>query len=201
MNFEEAQSLWTAQPLPDLATPHLVERQRSLVRELARRGRRLNYELFGLLFGLVALPFFSLVNFVSHARAGTPLYWLSLALHLAVLVGFTSAAVRRRQRHRALRLARCGTLREQAQVALANLDAECREFRTLPWALALWAGLSCLSIYTNAPFHGGTWSAIAPRVGFVVALFGLVGGVFWRHHRVNVLPARDRQSAILRELA
>lgn len=200
MNFEEIQSLWTGQPVPNLDTPKLVERQRELVSELKRRSRMLGYEHFCIAFGLISVPLLSILNFVNNSRVGTPLYWISFVLHLVALLAMGAIAVRRQKRHNELRRAHCGTLRLQAEVALANLNAECREYRVAPWVFMLWAVLSTLSIYNNTPFHGGTWEALLPRLGFVVALPGVVGAVLWRHYRVNLLPARERQLEILREL-
>lgn len=200
MNFENAQSLWSGQPVPDLSTPGLVERQHALVRELKRRQRFLGYGIFGITFGLIAFPSLTLLNYLSAPRLGTPLFWTGVALHLFVLLTFATSAVRRLRRHGELRRASTGTLRQQAEVALAHYDLECREYRAAPWVFALWTVLSLISIYNNSPFHGGSWEAIGVRVAMVAGLQVVVGAVLWRHYRVNLLPARDRQSEILRQL-
>jgi hypothetical protein len=130
----------------------------------------------------------------------TPLYWTKVILNLLVLVASAVFVVRQFQRHRALTQVRTDTIRQQAEVSLANLDAELRDYRRLPWAFGLWISLAVLSIYVNAPFHGGGAAAVSLRIGIVVGFCAVIGAVFWRHYRENLQPAYFRQEEILRQL-
>jgi MFS family permease len=188
MNIEEIQTLWDGQISVAAQSPQLIERQR-LLSEFKRRGRMLGYEAFCVALGLVFTPLLSVVNHRHLPGVGTPLYWVSAALHMLVLVACTVFVVRRVRRHRALR--------EQAEVSLTNLHAERRDYRWLPWMLGLWGALATLSIAANTPFHGGSWQAVALRLGI---LAGFLGAFFWHHYRNNLLPAYIRQKEILRQL-
>ena len=83
---------------------------------------------------------------------------------------------------------------------MASLEAERRDYRWLPWVLGVWGVLGILSVFVNAPFHGGSWPAVALRIGIIAGFLGVVGVVFWRHYRYNLLPAYARQQEILRQL-
>lgn len=200
MNFEQIQSLWAGQFTAPVPTPELIARQRTLLTEFKRRGRFLGYELFGLAFGLVMTPLISFVNYLHAPQAGTPLYWVSAALHLVVLIAAAAWVIRRLQRHRALGRVCISSLREQAEVSKANLEAELRDIRLVPWLLAMWAGLAILSIAANSPFHGGTWDAVCLRVALVLGFAIVSGWVLRLHYRVNLLPAHARQQEILQQL-
>jgi hypothetical protein len=200
MNFEEIQSLWTGQISVPAPTPQLVERQRTLVSEFKRRRRMLGYEAFCIALGLILTPLLSVVNYRYRPSLGTPVYWVDAALHVLLLVACTVFVFRRIRRHRALGRSRISTLREQTEVALANLEAERRDYHWLPWMLGLWGALGIFSILTNAPFHGGGGQAVMLRVGILLGFLGTVGAVFWCHYRNNLLPAHARQQEILRQL-
>ncbi|MFT3784434.1 MAG: hypothetical protein QM790_20680 [Nibricoccus sp.] len=200
MNFDELQSVWAAQPA-DTQNRALAQSQRPLVNAFKRRQRFLAYEIFGLTFALIATPLLSIVNFLYRPSVGTPLYWINAVLHVIVLVVFGVLAIRRIVRHRRLARVRVESLRQQAEVSLASLEEERREFRWAPWVLALWAGLALLSVAANTPFHGGSFGAIATRVGMIAGFFTLIGSVLWRHYRVNLLPDHARQLEILRQLS
>lgn len=200
MNFDEIQSLWAGQEPVDSRTRVLAENQRPLVNAFKRRQRFLAYEVFGLIFGLIFTPLLSVVNFLYRPSAGTPLYWTSAILHLVVLVVCTVLAFRRMKRQSTLARVRVENLRQQAEASLASLEAERRDYRWLPWVLVLWAGLAILSVAGNTAFHGGSFNAVALRVGMIVGFLSMVGAVFWRHYRVNILPDYARQQEILREL-
>jgi hypothetical protein len=200
MNFEEIQSLWTGQISVPASTPQLIERQHTLISEFKRRRRMLGYEAFCVALGLILTPLLSVVNYRHLPSVGTPLYWVDAALHMLLLVACTVFVFRRMQRHRALGRACISTLREQTEIAFANLDAERRDYRWLPWMLGLWGALGIFSILTNSSFHGGSWQAVTLRVGILLGFTGTVGAVFWRHYRNNLLPAHARQQEILRQL-
>lgn len=201
MNFDEIQSLWAGQAPVDSKTRAMVESQRPLVNAFKRRQRFLAYEAVGLVVGLIVTPFLTVVNFLYRPSAGTPLYWTSAILHLVVLVVCAVLAFRRMKRQRELARVRISNLRQQAEISLASLEAERRDYRWLPWALGLWAGLAILSVAANTPFHGGSFAAVSLRVGMIVGFFSLVGAVLWRHYRLHVLPDYARQQEILRELS
>lgn len=200
MNFDEIQSLWAGQAPVDSRTRALAENQRPLVNAFKRRQRFLAYEAFGLVFGLIFTPLLSVVNFLYRPSAGTPLYWTSAILHLVVLVGFSVLAFRRMKRQSILARVRVENLRQQAEVSLASLEAERRDYRWLPWALLLWAGLAVLSVAGNTSFHGGSFAAVSLRVGMIAGFFSMVWVVLWRHYHVHVLPDYARQQEILRQL-
>jgi len=200
MNFDEIQSLWAGQEPVDPRTRALAENQRPLVNAFKRRQRLLTYEAIALVFGLILTPLLSVVNFLYRPSAGTPLYWTNAVLHLVVLSVCTVLVFRRMQRQRTLARVRVENLRQQAELSLASLEAERRDYRWLPWALGLWAGLALLSVAANTPFHGGSFAAVSLRVGMIFGFFAMVGTVFRRHYRVNVLPSYARQQEILRQL-
>ncbi len=201
MNFEEIESLWAGQiPASPQPSPLLLDRQRSLLREFKRRSRFLGYGAFGVAFGLVFTPLLSVVNYLYLPRVGTPLYWLNAGLHLLVLVVTAVLVARRMQRHRALGRARIATLREQTELTFACLEMERRDYRWLPWTLGVWCLLAILSIAANTPFHGGSFQAVALRVGLVLGFTSAIGTIFWRHYRVHLLPAHARQQELLRQM-
>ena len=201
MNFEDLQSIWAHQPLAPAPTALLMEKQPALVSEFKRRRRMLGYEAFCIAFGLIGTPLLSVINYLHRPDAGTVLYWTSAGLHVVVLIAAAVWVIRRWRRHRALGRVRISTLREQAEVSLANLEAERRDYRWAPWIVFLWSTLAILSIAGNSAFHGGSWQAIALRVGLLLGLLGVVGAVLWRHYRKNLLPAYARQQEILRQMA
>ncbi|MFT3867679.1 MAG: hypothetical protein QM715_04175 [Nibricoccus sp.] len=200
MNFDEIQSLWAGQEPADARTRALAENQRPLVNAFKRRQRFLAYEAFGLVFGLIFTPLLSVVNFLYRPSAGTPLYWTNAVLHLMFLVVCAVLAYRRVKRQRGLARAVISSLRQQAEISLASLEEEKRDYRWVPLVLGLGVGLALLSVAANTPFHGGSFSAVSLRVGMIVGFFGIVGAVLKRHYHVNVLPDYARQQEILRQL-
>ena len=200
MNFDEIQSLWAAQQPANFCEPAVAKHQGALVRALKRRQRFLGYGVFISVAGLILTPLLSFANYMYAPEVGTPLYWTKVTLSLLVLAASAVFVVRQIQRHRALSQVRSDTLRQQAEVSLASLDAELRDYRRLPWAFGLWISLAVLSIYVNAPFHGGGVAAVSLRIGIVVGFCAVAGAVFWRHYRENLRPAYLRQQEILRQL-
>lgn len=200
MNFEDIQSLWTGQVPAPPHTPQLLKRQRMLLSEFKRRSRMLGYEAFGIAFGLIATPFLSVVNYLYRPSSGTFLSWTSAVLHTGVLITAAAFVFRRTRRHRELGRVCISTLRDQAEVSLANLKAELHDYRWAPWMLVVWGLLTILSIVSNSAFHGGSWQAVTLRVGLTLGFLGVVGAVLWRHYRVNLHPAYVRQQEILRQM-
>jgi hypothetical protein len=200
MNFDDIQSLWTGQVSVPAPASQFIQRQRTLLSEFKRRGRLLGYETFCAVLALVLTPLLSIVNYRYMPSVGTPWYWLNAALHLLVMAVAVVLVLRRQQRHRALGRVRISTLREQTEVAFANLEAERRDYRWLPWVLGLWGALGVFSIFVNTPFQDGSWQAVALRTGILLGFYGAIGAIFWRHYRNHLLPAYFRQQEILRQM-
>ncbi len=201
MNPDQLHALWGGQSPAHFNLPDPADCQRSLTRELKRRQRMLAYETFSLAFGAVALPVLSFLNFRYLPAVGTWLYWLSLAAHLAITIVLLIGVIRRIGRHRTLARKSTETLRQQTEAALANLEAEMREYRAIPMIFALFFGLNVLSLWVNTPFHGGGAMAIGVRLAIIVGLYGLTGAVLARNYRANLRPAHQRQKELLSQLS
>ncbi|MGC4071192.1 MAG: hypothetical protein QM760_01465 [Nibricoccus sp.] len=201
MNFDEIQSLWAGQiSAPPAQAPEFIERQRALLKNFKQRRRMLGYGAFCISLGLIFTPLLSIVNYRYLPGVGTPLYWVSVALHLMVLIASSVFVFRRLRRHRALGRVRISTLREQAQVLLVRLGEERSDYRWLPWMLGIWGMLAILSIIVNTPFHGGSLEAVTLRIGLTLGFLATVAAVVWRHYHVNLLPAYARQQEILKQM-
>lgn len=200
MNFDDLQSLWAGQEPVDSRIRALAENQRPLVNAFKRRQRFLAYGAFCIIFGLIFTPLLSVVNFLYRPAVGTPLYWTSAVLHLVFLVVCAVLAFRRMKRQSQLARVRISSLRQQAEVSLASLEEERRDYRWMPGVLGLAVALALLSVAVNAPFHGGSFSAVALRVCMIVGFFAMVWVVLRRHYHINVLPDYARQQEILRQL-
>ncbi|HTZ20553.1 MAG TPA: hypothetical protein VMC06_06700 [Opitutaceae bacterium] len=200
MNFEELENLWAGQQPANARPIDLDECRRALLPELKRRSRFLGYAAFSAGFALLVYPLLSVVNFL-HARPhNVPLYGVNLTLHVVVMLALLIYVVRLIRRHRALVRQNAGSIRSIAELSLANIEAEIRDYRAAWWLLPLFLALPLLSVQANLPVAEFGWGPLLRRAGLVVGFLAVVGLVFWRHYRANLKPARARQKEILRQL-
>lgn len=201
MSFEELESLWGAQQ-PAAASPaDLAALKRRLAPELRRRSRFLGYEIFCLGLGLVVTPPLAIANYL-HAPPALPvLYWLRVALFVAVVLAFLLLALRRLRRHRALVAAGAETLAAFAAQSLAAVEGEMHDYRLGLRALPVAFGLTLLSIYVNQPPAVVGWTPLLLRAAAVLAFVLVAGAVCWRHYRKNLVPEHARRRQVLAELS
>jgi MFS family permease len=200
MSFEELESLWGAQPPAASRPADLAALKRRLAPELRRRGRFFGYELFCLGLGLVLTPLLAVVNYLHVPPAQPVLYWLRVALFVAVVLAFLVAAVRRLRRHRALAAAGTETLTAFAAQSLAAVESEMHDYRLALRGLPVWLGLALLSIYVNQPPAAVGWTPLLLRAASVLAVVLVVGAVCWRHYHQNLTPEHARRQQVLAEL-
>lgn len=200
MNFEALESLWGTQQ-PAVARPaDLAALKQRLAPELRRRSRFLGYELFCLVFGLVATPLLAVVNYLHAPPAYPTIYWLRLALFVTAVLAYLVVAVRRLRRHRALVAAGTETLASFAAQSLAAIESEMRDYRLGLRGLPLWVALLLLSIFVNQPPAVVGWTPLLLRAGFALAFLAAVGAVCWRHYYKELLPEHARRKQVLAEL-
>lgn len=201
MKFEEFETAWAMQPATHPRAMDLTELKRSVIPALRRRSRMLGYGLFCVGFGLLASPLLAVVNYRYARPHNVVLFWVHLALFVAVYVPVLVYLVRRVQRHRQLRRQSADTLRALTAVSLANLESEIQEYRALQWLTPFVVGLPLLSAYVNHPVAAVGWQPFVLRAGLIVAFLMPVAWVIRRHYRQNLVPAYARQKEILRELS
>lgn len=201
MSFDELETLWSAQqPAAPRSTDLAVLKQR-LAPELRRRSRFFGYELFSLGFGLVATPLLAVVNYLHTPPVLPVLYWLRVALFIAVVLALLVAAVRRLRRHRALAAAGAETLTTFAAKSLAAVEEEMHDYRLGLRFLPASVGLLLLSIFVNQPPSVVGWTPLILRTGVALAFLAVIGVVCWRHYRQNLRPEHARRKQVLADLS
>ena len=201
MNFEELQSTWSAQPTAKFSANDILKLQRFLTPEINRRRSFLGYAIFILILGLVVLPLLTIDSY-RHARAAhVAWHWWYFASWMVLQVAFLIAAIRSLERHGAVRHQSTCSLRDLAQASFASVDAEMRECRLAIWIVPPLVVFQLVDLYLKFDPALVGWAPLLGRSAFVIGLPLVMGLVFWRHYRVNLAPARERQRVLIQELS
>lgn len=200
MKFEEIESTWALQQPATPAAVDLAALQGSLRSQLGRRQRLLVIAGVGAGFGLVAMQ----VLFFLNLRA-LPIEtaWVALGrllLHQGISLVIVIELARVWLRHRRLAQGRAASVREVVSLSLAGVEGEMADYRLGRWMLFVLAAHSLLSVCLNRPLYGEGWSGFAIRAGLVLAVYGLIGFLGWRHYRRILAPERTRLKETLSQL-
>jgi hypothetical protein len=201
MNFEELQSAWTAQPPVTVPVIDAAEVKRVILPEINRRRRMLGYELFVVVLSLVILPLLTVTNYRYAPPALPGWYWFYHGSWMVILVAWLVALARSIERQGALRAQCTRSLRELTLASLASTEAEMAGYRKALISVPFMIGFQLINLYLMFAADTPGWQPFGARAAFVIGLPLAIGAVIWRHYRVNLKPARDRQQAQLRALS
>jgi hypothetical protein len=201
MNFEELQSTWAAQPAVNISAINPIEVQRVILPEIKRRRRMLGYGLFMVVLSLVIVPLLTVANYRYAPPTLPGWYWFYHGSWMVVLVAWLVAIVRSIERQGALRQQCTRSLRDLTLASLAGTEAEMKGYRKALLVVPLMIGFQLVNLYLKFAAGVPDWQPFGLRAALVVGLPVAIGAVMWRHYRVNLIPARDRQEAQLRELS
>ena len=175
--------------------------QRSLAPEINRRRRFLGYAIFILILSLIVLPLVTIDSY-RHARtAHVAWHWWYFAAWMVVQVAFLVAAIRSLEHHGAIRQQSTRSLRDLAEASLASVEAEMRECRLALWIIPPLVVFQLVDLYLKFDPAVAGWTPLLGRSAFVIGLPVVMGLAFWRHYRVNLTSARERQKALIQELS
>jgi hypothetical protein len=200
MKFEDIETTWGLQQ-PAKPDPINVEvLRRSLGRQLGRRKRVLVLIGIGAVIGLVAVQ---ALFFINLRAAQTETTWVAfgrLMLHQLISLAFVFELVRVYLRHRRLAQGRAGSVREVVGLSLAGVEGEMADYRMGRWMLLVMMGHSFFTIWLNQPLYGTGLDGFGVRVGIIVAVYGLIGLLCWRHYRRVLQPRHDELKATVQQL-
>lgn len=197
MKFEDLENTWSSQAAP--VALDFAALQRASGSEMRRRTRFLRYELGGVLFALIGYPLLSLGNYNYFRPANAWLFWVNVALHIAVWLPLLVYTLRRLRRHRALLRDSVASVRNFSVASLAATVAEMRDNRLALAFVPLAFGMALLSSYANQQADY-TLRTFAIQTGALAAILLPVIAVTWRHHRRYLAPRRERLQVLLGEL-
>ncbi len=201
-NFETIEKLWRQQPSPvsfvatqSRSTEVLVERDPN------RQGRILKWGVACTAFGLLATPFFTIVNHLSGAIPVTAFGVAYLAIFEAAYALLLIALVRRIQGQRKVLQKSASNVRENLSTTLEVIEMEMADYRKAAWQMPLLALLTLASLAHS--YHVGKFD-LTGFVGRSSAVLGFticVGAVALRHYRAVLLPQWKRLRELLSEFA
>ena len=200
MKFEDIESTWGLQQPATPAPVDMNALQRSLRSQLGRRRRMLVTAGIGAVIGLAVMQLLFFVNLRAAQAETTWVAFGRLMLHQGISLVFLFEIVRVYLRHRRLANGRAGSVREVVSLALAGVEGEMTDYRMGRWMLLVLAAHSFLSIWLNQPHYGQGLDGFGVRVGIIVAVYGLIGFLCWRHYRRVLQPRHDELKARLAEL-
>lgn len=178
-----------------------AELTRHLSREMRRRSRFFAYELFCLSLGLVLVPLLAVVNYIYQQPESPILYWFRACLTVALAMVFFIGVLRRLRRHRELTQTRTDTVAAFAAKALANIEAEARDYHAGLGVFGVWFGLAVLAIYVNHPILTHGWMPFGIRLAMVMVFMTIVGAVYVRHYYRNLMPELARRKQLFKQLS
>ena len=200
MKFEEIESVWALQQPPKTDTTDLPALRRALRSQLNRRKRML---IFGGASLILTLFIMQALFFINLRVMQVEDQWLSFArlmLHQTLNLIIVLELVRIFLRHRRLARGRAESVREVVSLSLAGVEAEMTDYRLGRWVTLVLMAQSILSAYLNQPVTRVGWDAFGVRVGLIVAVYGLISLLVWRHYRGKLQPERDRLRITLEQL-
>lgn len=200
MKFEDIESTWGLQQ-PAKTDPINIEvLRRSLGRQLARRKRVLVLIGIGAVIGLIAMQALFFINLRAVQAETTWVGFGRLMLHQVISLAFVFELARVYLRHRRLAQGRAGSVREVVSLSLAGVEGEMTDYRMGRWVLLVLAAHSFFTIYLNQPHYGEGLDGFGIRVGIIVAVYGLIGLLCWRHYRRVLQPRHDELKATVQQL-
>ena len=200
MKFEEIESVWALQQPAKTDPTDLPALRRALKSQLNHRRRSLVFAGCCMVFTLVAMQALFFFNLRSNRFEDQWLFFARLMLHQGFNLGVLVELVRIFLRHRKLARGRAESVREVVSLSLAGVEAEMADYRLGRWITLGWVALSLLSAYLNQPVTRVGWDAFGVRAGMIVAVYGLLGLLFWRQYRRKLEPEHDRLKATLEQL-
>jgi hypothetical protein len=200
MKFEDIESTWGLQQ-PAKTDPINIEvLRRSLGRQLARRKRVLVLIGIGAVIGLIAMQALFFINLRAAQAETTWVAFGRLMLHQVISLALVFELARVYLRHRRLAQGRAGSVREVVSLSLAGVEGEMTDYRMGRWVLLVMAAHSFFTIYLNQPHYGEGLDGFGVRVGIIVAVYGLIGLLCWRHYRRVLQPRHDELKATVQQL-
>lgn len=200
MKFEDIESTWGLQQPAGPASADLNALRKQLTAKLGQRRRLLVIGIVACVIGLVAMQAVFIANLYA-VRQSPP--W-TFAVHLLLNQGLNFALlfelVRTIRRHRRLAGGRADSIRAVLELSLRNVADQIWEYRFGRWIIPALMGSALLSAYLNNPVSRVGWDAFAWRAASIVAVFGLIALLAWRHYRYRLQPEQDRLKATLAEL-
>lgn len=200
MKFEDIESTWGLQQPAKPGAINVEVLRRALGRQLGRRRRMLVTAGIAAVIGLVVMQLLFFVN-LRAAQAETS--WVAfgrLMLHQGISLVFVFEIVRVYLRHRRLAQGRAASVRDVVRLSLAGVEGEMTDYRLGRWMLLVLAAHSFLSIWLNRPHYGEGLDGFGVRVGIIVAVYGLIGLLCWRHYRRVLQPRHDELKATVQQL-
>lgn len=200
MKFEEIESVWALQQPAKTETIDLSALRRALRSQLNRRKRMLLLAAGSLVFTLVAMQVLFFLNLRVMRVEDQWLSFARLMVHQVLNLVIVLELVRIYLRHRRLARGRAESVRDVVNLSLAGVEAEMADFRLGCWVTLVLMAQSILSAFLN-PTHGaGIGDGFGVRAALIVAVYGLISLLVWRHYRRKLQPERERLKATLKQL-
>lgn len=199
MNFDDLEKAWATQQPPRANDTEIKALQSTLRPELRRRTRFNAYAVFVTGLFAVVTPLLAVAN----RHYENPIHHVWYGIHAAVwtllwliLLGY---AWKRLQRHRALARQPVGDLHSMTRVSLSSLEAEIHDCRVGAMQVLALLPVQLITLYVRfSPTEFGFYP-FALRAGIALGVALALALPLWRHYRVNLLPALQRQRELLRE--
>jgi hypothetical protein len=200
MKFEELESVWALQQPAKTLTADLPALRRALQSQLNRRQRMLIYAGASLAFSLIAMQVLFFVNLRVTRVEDQWLFFVRLMLNQGVSLVIVLELVRVFLRHRRLARGRAESVRDVVSLSLTVVETEMADYRLGRWVTLVLVALSLFSAYLNQRVTRVGWNAFGLRAGLIIAVYGLLGLLFWRQYRRKLLPEQDRLRTTLEQL-
>jgi hypothetical protein len=200
MKFEDIESTWGLQQPATPAPVDMNALQRSLRSQLGRRRRMLVTAGISAVIGLVVTQLLFFVNLRAAQAETTWVAFGRLMLHQVISLAFVFELVRVYLRHRRLANGRASSVREVVRLSLAGVEGEMTDYRMGRWMMLVLTAHSFFTIWLNQPLYGTGLDGFWVRVCILVAVYGLIGLLCWRHYRRVLQPRHDELKARLAEL-
>lgn len=200
MKFEDIESTWGLQQPAKPGAINVEVLRRALGRQLGRRRRVLVLMGIGAVIGLLAMQALFFAN-LRVMRVED--HWVAfgrLMLHQVISLGFVVELVRVFIRHRRLARGRAGSVREVVSLSLTGVEGEMTDYRMGRWILLVMMGHSLFTVFLGQSVSGVGLDSLAMKVGLIIAVYGLIGLLCWRHYRRVLRPRHDELKARLAEL-
>ena len=200
MQFEEIESVWALQQPVKTSPDDLPALRRALMAKLNLRKRLLILAGAGTIVGLVIIQVLFYLNLRVMRVEDQWLSFSRLVLNQTVNLLIVLELARIFLRHRQLARGRAESVRDVVSLALASVEAEMADYRLGWWGTVVLMAQSVLSVYLNRAVPQFRWEAFGVRAGLIVAVYGLIGLLVWRHYRRKLEPERERLKVTLSQL-